>query len=217
MRLLHGLVLLSLSAALCLCGCRAQPPAPTTPPQPSAGPPQAGAADLKGKSVLMVVAPKDFRDVEYTMPREMLEGAGASIEVASTESGTAVGAEGTKVAVDLAAKNAKAADYDAVVFVGGPGMVAYLANPDFVRLAKESVSAGKVTAAICVAPAILANAGVLKGIEAIAFESERSTLKDKGAILSAQDAVRVGKIVTANGPEAAHHFAMLVMEALKGT
>jgi len=172
--------------------------------------------ELAGKKILMVVAPKDFRDEEYTMPRTMFEDAGASVKVASTKAGTATGVSGAEAPVDLLASAAKAADYDAVVFVGGPGMVAHLGNADFVRLAKESAQAGKVTAAICVAPTILANAGVLKGVEATAWPDQEGALKAKGATWSSKAAVRSGKIVTANGPEAAHEFALLVIEALKG-
>jgi len=181
------------------------------------GPEEAAKPELAGVRVLMVVAPKDFRDEEYTMPRQMLGEAGASIEVASTKAGSAVGTSGTQAPVDLLASAAKGGDYDAVIFVGGTGMTAYLNHPDFVRLAKESAAAGKVTAAICVAPSILANAGVLQGVEATVWKSEQGVLKAKGATLSGKDAVRSGKIVTANGAAAAHQFGLLIIETLKQT
>jgi len=208
-----------LTGVIACSGCRQKHAGPTAPPSPQATPRAEGTGgaqgELAGKRILMVVAPKDFRDEEYTMPRMMFEDAGASVRVASTEAGTATGVSGAKAPVDLLASDAKAADFDAVVFVGGPGMVAHLGDADLIRLAKESAQAGKVTAAICVAPTILANAGVLKGVEATAWPDQESALKAKGAIWSSKTAVRSGKIVTANGPEAAHPFASLVIEALK--
>ena len=51
--------------------------------------------------ILMVVAPRDFRDVEYNEPRKIFEEAGAQVKVASIQTGTATGAEGTKVNIDL--------------------------------------------------------------------------------------------------------------------
>jgi len=204
------LLLLLLAA---LVGCRAQQPPAATPAQPQ-GPAPTVSKTLEGKTILMVVAPKDFRDDEYTTPRSMFDAEGATVTVASTRRGTAVGVGGTQVPVDLVASEAKGSDYDAVVFVGGPGMVPYLDNAEFVRLAKESAAAGKVTAAICVAPTILANAGLLKGVQATAWESEHPKLKAAGATISPHNTVRSGKIITANGPEAARDFATLIIHSL---
>jgi len=54
-------------------------------------------------------------------------------------------------------------NYDAVVFVGGGGATEYFNDSIAHKIVKESIAKGKVLAAICIAPNILANAGVLKG------------------------------------------------------
>src|SRR4030067_2190422 len=76
---------------------------------------------LAGKKILMVIAHKDFRDEEYREPRKVLEDAGAQITVASSSMNACKGMLGMQVKPDLLYTDARAGDYDAVVFVGGYG------------------------------------------------------------------------------------------------
>ncbi len=135
---------------LALVACR---PTPTPTPLPAA--PTVLPAAGKGQ-VLMVIASRDFRDEEYARPREILESAGYTVIVASRSRETARGMLGMRVQPDLLLSEACAADYDAVVFVGGSGAQTYWDDPEAHRLAREAASGGKVVAAICIAPVILA-------------------------------------------------------------
>lgn len=176
-------------------------------------------AELSGKSILMLIAFRDFRDEEYFLTREVLESAGAKISVASAKKGIAIGADGNEAGVDLLAKDAKAGDYDAIVFVGGSGALTYLDNDDSYKLAQEAVSLNKVLAAICISPVILARAGVLKGKKATVWtgpmdDSPAEILRECGAEFNPGPAVRDGLIVTGNGPSAAKEFAMKIIEVL---
>ncbi len=74
---------------------------------------------------------------------------------------------------------------------------------------------GKVLGAICLAPVTLANAGLLKNINATAFSSALNTLIKKGANCTGKDVEKDGLIVTASGPSAAKEFGVVLMEALK--
>lgn len=168
--------------------------------------------------VAMVVAFRDFRDVEYFIPRDVLQGAGAEIVNISSQKGIAIGADGGEVEIDLVPAEFKAEDFDAVVFMGGPGMAKRLDDEDFQRIAKETVRANKVLGAICIAPALLAKAGVLKGKKATVWSGplERSPiriLEEGGAIYQDEDVVIDGKVVTAKGPTAAKEFAEAVIQA----
>jgi len=169
-----------------------------------------------GKKVLMVVAPKNFRDEEYLEPRRALEEAGAKVTVASKGVDTATGMLGARVTVDKDVSQAKAGDYDAVIFVGGGGASAYFNDQEVLNLAKESLGAGRITAAICIAPSILANAGLLRGKKATSFPSEKGNLSSKGATYLSQNVVEDGLIVTAPGPQAAREFGMKIAEKLAG-
>ena len=174
------------------------------------------SADLSGSKVLMVVAPSNFRDEEYQIPREQLEKAGAKITVASSSLDESVGMlKKVKVKADILLKDVKMDDYDAVIFVGGVGAEKYFQDKEAYRIARETVEKNKILAAICLAPAILANAGVLKDKKATVFKSEKDTLKNKGASYEDKPVVQDGLIITANGPEAAADFAETIKEALK--
>ncbi len=122
--------------------------------------------------------------------------------------------KGARVKPEVLLKNVKAADFDAVVFVGGVGASAYFDDPTAQALARQAVAEGRVVAAICVAPSILARAGVLKGKRATAWNWQKEDLERGGALWVDGPAVRDGRLVTGNGPEAARAFAELLAEAL---
>jgi protease I len=122
--------------------------------------------NLSGKKVLMVIAKSKFRDEEYLEPRKALEDAGAVITVASSSLNTSEGMLGLKVKPDVLIGNAKEEDFDGIVFIGGGGAAEYFDNPVAHKLAQGFFEHRKLTSAICIAPATLANAGVLKGKKA---------------------------------------------------
>lgn len=196
---------------LALAACR---PTPTLAPVPA--PPTVSPPAEKGQ-VLMVIAPQNFRDEEYARPREILESAGYAITVASRSRETARGMLGMQVQPDLLLSEARAADYDAVVFVGGSGAQTYWDDPEAHRLAREAADGGKVVAAICIAPVILARAGVLEGKQATVFDppSLCAALTAHGATCTGASVHRDGRVVTASGPQAAEDFARAILAALE--
>ena len=165
-------------------------------------------------NVLMVVSLQDFRDEEYSAPRSVLEASGHQITVASTRPGPCTGVGGTVVHATLGLDAVKPEDFDAVVFVGGPGARTLFDDPHAHRIARALDHAHKVVAAICIAPAILAHAGVLKGMRATVFPSENAALFECHALVRALGVVTDGTIVTARGPEHAHAFGVEVARAM---
>lgn len=176
---------------------------------------------LKDKKIAMVIAFRGFRDVEYFIPIDILGGTGAKTITISSEKGTAIGEDGGEAKIDLEAKDFKVNDFDAVVFIGGPGMGRKLDDADFHKIAKDAVMADKVLGAICIAPALLAKAGALSGKKATVWSGllEKAAIKmllDGGAEYQEEDVVVDGKIVTANGPGAAQQFAEAIIKVLIG-
>jgi len=165
-------------------------------------------------AVLMVIAPEMFRDEEYEHPREVLERRGATVTVASVEPGVCKGRFGLTVIADIALADAHAEEYDAVLFVGGAGASVYFDDPVAQGLATSMFAAGKVVTAICIAPTILANAGLLKGKRATSFPSQEDVLRKAGALYTGNPVQTEGKIVTGFGPEAAYGFGEAVADAL---
>ena len=171
---------------------------------------------MSGKKILMVVAPKDFRDEEFLTPKGVFDDAGVQVTVASRGVSEARGVLGAKVRVDADLSSVSAQDFDAIVFVGGPGAQTYFNDSKALLLAKDAYTQGKVTAAICVAPTTLANAGVLSKRKATVWESSETVqaLKRGGAVYTGEDVTVDGNVITANGPAAAGEFAEKILEAL---
>jgi len=167
------------------------------------------------KSILMIIAPVDFRDEEFLEPKEVFKEQGFNVTVASKGVKQAKGKLGAIADVDKDISAVTVDDYDAVVFVGGPGTKVYFEDSDALSIAKEAYEKDKVVGAICIAPSILGNAGVLEAKKATCFSSEATTLEDQGAEYTGKDVEVDGKIITANGPAAAVRFATEIVEALK--
>ena len=169
-----------------------------------------------GKKILMVIAPEDFRDEEYQIPRQIFEKEGFQVTVASSRLGRATGSRGLTVPIDALLPSIKVSDYDAVVFVGGKGSWDYFDNPDAQRLAQEtSRSSQTLLCAICSAPGILAKAGVLQGKKVTSFARETALLKERGASFTGKPVEKDGKLITADGPRSAEAFARSIVEALR--
>ncbi|MBW6468376.1 MAG: DJ-1/PfpI family protein [Coriobacteriia bacterium] len=166
------------------------------------------------KTVLMVIAPETFRDEEYAHPKEVLESRGATVVTASTQAGTCTGKLGMEAQATIAVSESDALDYDAVVFVGGAGAQVFFDDPYAHALARAARESKRVLGAICIAPSILARAGLLRGWPATAFESQKDDLEAHGAIWTGEPVTAEGHVITANGPEAARAFGAALADAL---
>lgn len=172
---------------------------------------------LEGKSILLIVSNENFKDVEYEGTRKYLEECGADITVASNSAGECVGADGMTINADISFEDAGVSDFDAVVLIGGPGTTDHLSgNAEVHEIVNTAVEGEKVVGAICLAPMVLAEAGVLDGVKATVWESSMtmSVFDDEGVIFTGDPVTSAGRIVTANGPGAVEEFALAVEAAL---
>lgn len=174
---------------------------------------------MKNKQVLFIIASRDFRDEEYFIPRDILEENGFQITVASDRRGVAIGVHGNDVSIDLEGKDIDISKFVAVIFVGGAGAIKYLDNNIFYQVARDTLTKDIFLAAICIAPLILANAGILNGKKATIWSSAEEKkpikiLKEKGAIYKEEGVVCDGNIITASGPDQATLFAQKILEVL---
>lgn len=161
------------------------------------------------QAALVIIAKEGFQDTEYEGTIDGLRAAGYEVRLASTEAGDCVGKFGGIVTADLAMRDVNVDDFDRVAFIGGPGARVLKDDEDAKRIARETVSKNKVLGAICIAPTILARAGVLKGKRATVWneDGEQSKLLDEeGATYTGEDVTIDGLIVTGNGPAAAEEF-----------
>ncbi len=174
---------------------------------------QAGEGVMMKKAV-MIIAENDFRDEEFFQPKEALENAGIEVKVASTTLNLARGMLGRTFKPQLLVKDINVRDFDAVIFVGGAGAVQYWDDATAQQIAREAYNNGKIVAAICVAPVILAKAGILKGKRATVWDSDSGELISAGAKYSKRNVEKDGKIITASGPFAAREFGEELVKAI---
>ena len=175
---------------------------------------------LLDKKIAIIIAFRDFRDEEYFIPKQNLESAGAKVTTVSSSLGQAVGKLGGEARVDSTLDELKVGHYNAIIFVGGPGAAKYIGNSQAHQIVREAADSAIVLGAICVAPAILARAGVLSGKEATAWSSlmDKSIvniLKEEGAKYKSEHVVKDGNIITADGPNSAKEFARAIIEAIE--
>lgn len=140
---------------------------------------------LDGKKIAILVA-DGFEQVELTEPKEALEAAGATTEIVSP-SGLAVQGwnhdeKGDYFEVDMPLDRARSDDYDALLLPGG------VRNPDQLRQLTRALEfvdgffvTGKPVAAICHAPWMLIEAGVVDGRRVTSWPSLKTDLQNAGA------------------------------------
>src|SRR5207247_3696975 len=140
--------------------------------------------DLTGKKVAILVD-EGFEQVELSKPRKALDKAGAQTQVVSVREGEVRGWNVKRwakaVAVDVPLESADAADFDALLLPGG------VMNPDKLRIQPKAVEfvkhffdAGKPVAAICHAPWMLVEAGVVDGRTLESWSSLRIDVRNAG-------------------------------------
>lgn len=158
---------------------------------------------------LIVIAPEGYQDHEFDGTCSGLRKAGFDIVVGSSHKGECYGKLGGIVQSSISLRDVNVEQYDRIAFIGGPGAKVYDADPDALRIVRDTVHAQKSLGAICIAPRILAAAGVLKGKRATVWNDDREQgvfLEEHGAHYVPEHVVVDGMIVTADGPSVAEEF-----------
>jgi protease I len=167
------------------------------------------------KSIVMVIAPSEFRDEEYLHPKEEFIKNSVKVVTASTKLEECKGKLGLSVKPDILVNDINIDEFDAICFVGGIGSKIYFDDKFCHDLVNAAFEKNKIVSAICIAPMILVNSGVLKGKKATVFPSEKEDMIKKGVNYTGKPVEISGKTVTANGPESARDFARKIIEILK--
>jgi 4-methyl-5(b-hydroxyethyl)-thiazole monophosphate biosynthesis len=144
---------------------------------------------------------------------DLLRRAGIEVVTAGLKPGIVSASRGVQLVPDLTLDVALQDDYDMVVLPGGmPGAAHLKDDPRIIGLLKKMAAAGQYTAAICAAPMVLAEAGVLKGKQATSYPGFLDAVSD--VTLSSAAVVQDGKVLTSRGPGTAMDFALALVEVL---
>lgn len=157
-----------------------------------------------------------FEEIEALMPVDVLRRAGIDVSVVSTTGDAVVtGAHNISVASDMLLKDVKLDSGDIIILPGGmPGASNLLGNADVKQLVLSFDEQGKWLAAICAAPMVLGEYGLLKDKKATCFPGFEQHLKGAKKVDSA--VVTDGKIITAEGMGAAMDFSLEIVKNLLG-
>jgi len=165
----------------------------------------------------MIVAQEGYQPKEYGVPKQILEDAGVEVVTASKKVGNCTSSTKTTTEATISIDDINVSDYDAIIFIGGPGSVQFHKDVEAHLTCQEAINRKKVLAAICIAPLTLAYADVLEGKKVTVWNEDNMQsviLERLGAIYTGNTIEVDGKIVTANGPQAAEEFGKKILELL---
>ncbi len=170
---------------------------------------------VQDKKVLFIIPEINFRDEELIEPRKIIESHKIKTLTASNTGETSNGVLGTKIKPDLSLNKIIVNNFDAIIFVGGPGSTIYYTNKTAINIAKEAYLKGKLVCSICLATGILAIAGLLKGKDATGFETTRELVAKNGGFYTGTNLEVTNRIITAKNPQAAKEFGEAIVRALE--
>lgn len=169
---------------------------------------------MSSKRVLVPLAP-GFEDLEAVTIVDLLRRAGIEVVTAGLQPGLVQGARGMRVQPDAGLDDVLAQEFDMVALPGGmPGAENLRTDSRIQALLKGMAGAGKFTAAICAAPIVLAEAGLLEGRRATSYPGFVDKLSIPGCRYLAEPVVVDGGVVTSRGPGTALDFALALIELL---
>jgi protease I len=171
-----------------------------------------------GKKVVFVVASEGYQPVEYNLPKKLLEQADITVLTASNKLAPAIAKDGSTTPVDYLIKNIPIDAINGLFIVGGPGTMENINIPDLHRVLKEAAIKKKKIGAICIAPRILAQAGILTNKQATGWDEDNELtgiFKKYNVHYKQQDVVRDENIITATGPEAAREYGEQIISILE--
>jgi protease I len=171
---------------------------------------------LQGKRVA-VFAEDLYEDLELWYPLLRLREEGANVVVVGP-GGAAEhhGKYGYPVAVDQAIRDVKAENFDALVIPGGYAPDRMRRHPAMVALVRDLAQQGKIVAAICHGPWMLASAEVVAGKTVTGFSAIKDDLVHAGATYRDAEVVVDGNLITSRQPADLPAFMEAIIAALGG-
>lgn len=166
---------------------------------------------------VLVPLAEGFEELEAITVIDLLRRAGIEVVSAGLAEGAVRASRGIRVVPDATLEDVAEEVFDMIVLPGGlPGADHLDRDPRIRRLLENIARAGGYTAAICAAPRVLANVGLLDGKKATAYPGVISTIQYPQVNLLEVPVVTDGKVITSRGPGTAMDFALALIETLAG-
>lgn len=173
---------------------------------------------------ILIMATDGFEQSELMVPLQKLKDAGATVEVAAPKSrmkpdeirGWDEKDWGKSVKVDKDIEAVDPSAYDALVLPGGQ------INPDKLRVEPKAIevlrafySSGKVVAAICHAPWLLVEAGLIKGKKCTSYHSIKTDVVNAGGDWRDETVVTDQGLITSRNPGDLDAFVNKIVEEVR--
>ena len=175
---------------------------------------------LQGKKIA-VIAADGFEEIELTGPVWYFKQLGAKVDIVAPKFNPSPARYGLSypemskthimaiqylqpvgwIKFDRTADQVKVSDYDAVFIPGGawnPDNLRY--DKDVIRFIQDFNKSGKLIAAICHAPVVLASADILKGRKLTGYWNIQVDLRNAGGMVTDEPVVTDGNIITSRHP-----------------
>ncbi len=163
--------------------------------------------------VLAILA-EGFEEIEAITPIDLLRRAGVEVTLAALEDGKHVtGKVGITLHADANLCDLNSEEYDCVFLPGGPGVKHLRASERVIEIVRRQHANKKLLAAICAAPTVLHDAGVLNEKR---YTAHFSVANELPTILSDEKVVLDGNVLTSRGAGTALEFGLAMIDQLVG-
>lgn len=168
-------------------------------------------------TTVLVPLAQGCEELEAITIIDLLRRAEIEVVTAGLDDQIVTARRGTKLVPDTDLDSALEREYDMVVLPGGLPGADHLDNDDRIHsLLRKMADSEKFTAAICAAPRVLANAGLLEGKNATSYPGFLDKMDLPTTQVNSEPVVKDGKIITSRGPGTAMDFALELIESLVG-
>lgn len=155
-----------------------------------------------------------FDERELIFPLYRLREMGFEVELVAPRPGIYHGKQGFKIEARHAADPGRAGEYSLIWIPGGYAPDRLRRSREVLELVRRVYERGGVVAAVCHAPWVLISAGIIAGKRVAAYYAIHDDVRNAGATIAEEKAVRDGNLVTGTDPSAMPEMMRLIKEAL---
>lgn len=163
------------------------------------------------KRVLCILE-NGFEEIEAVTPIDLLRRAGVEVVMAGVSSTEVAGKCGIRMSADALLGNVSSEDFDVLFLPGGPAVKELRKHSEIIDLIRSFHSGGKLIAAICAAPLLLKDAGIIDGKRITAHSSTIGELPGN----TGERLVSDGEFLTSRGAGTAMEFGLALVGILCG-